>query len=216
MSIPVAPLAPLKTRQRRLKVGPLDVVAVEAADVDAAIDSAIAHALPAPYGAVTWGAAVVVADLVRQRVQPGRRVLDVGIGTGLVSCVAALGGADVLGIDIDDVALSLARASAAANGVKVRLHPFDITSAVPLPKADLVVIADLLYETELAIAAADRVAESLGSGARVLVGDPGRDGRRAFEARLATHGLTAVFVDHVVPPFDSDRESIVGVAEWLP
>lgn len=214
MNVPIAPPAPLQTRMRKLRVGPLEVMVAEAADVDAAIDSAIAHALPAPYGAVTWGAAVVVAEIVRQQVGPSMSVLDVGVGTGLVSSVAAMRGAEVLGVDIDGVALTLARETAAANHVTVRTEFFDVTAAAPLPKADVVVVADLLYETELAVAVARRVVEALALGARVIVGDPGRDGRRAFEAQLAASGVKAHFVDHVVPAFDSERETSVGIAEW--
>lgn len=50
---------------------------------------------------------------------PGTRVLDVGCGSGALSVVAARGGAEVVAIDIDPVAVDATIANAAANGVSV-------------------------------------------------------------------------------------------------
>jgi ribosomal protein L11 methyltransferase len=68
-------------------------------------------------------------ELLEGLVGPGRRVLDVGCGSGALSVVAARAGADVVAIDIDPVAVDATLANAAANGVEV-----DATTA---PLADL-------------------------------------------------------------------------------
>ena len=53
------------------------------------------------------------------RVSPGMTVLDVGTGSGILSVVAAkLGAARVLGLDIDPVAVRVARENAVVNGVE--------------------------------------------------------------------------------------------------
>jgi ribosomal protein L11 methyltransferase len=59
---------------------------------------------------------------------PGRRVLDVGCGSGVLAVLAArLGAAEVVGVDVDPEAVRATEANAAANGVaalvSARLDP---------------------------------------------------------------------------------------------
>ena len=57
------------------------------------------------------------------RLEPGRRVLDVGCGTGVLSFVAALSGAEsVLGIDVEPLAVSSATRNAGLNGLTAACH----------------------------------------------------------------------------------------------
>lgn len=60
--------------------------------------------------------------LLEEHVRPGARVLDLGAGSGILAIAAALlGAAEVLALDIDPVAVRVARANAAANGVDGRV-----------------------------------------------------------------------------------------------
>ncbi len=52
------------------------------------------------------------ADFVLRYVSPGASVLDAGCGTGRVGIELALRGCDVVGVDLDDDMLALARAKA--------------------------------------------------------------------------------------------------------
>ena len=63
---------------------------------------------------------------------------------------------------------------------------FDIRNlSVPLPPADVVCAADILYEKRTGIALAKRCIEALGRGSRVVIGcSPGRPGRPAFLKEL--------------------------------
>ena len=138
--------APFATKCRVVNVGKKAFTLVEVSDIDSVLADAIDHERPTPYGAVTWTSAIPVAVRVMELCNENMRVLDVGVGTGLVSCAARSCGAQVLGVDIDAVALDLAARSAHANELEIDLAYFYVTSSESLPDADLVVIADLLYE----------------------------------------------------------------------
>ena len=67
-----------------------------------------------------------------QELEP-RSLLDVGCGSGVLSIAAAkLGFAPVLAVDLDEVALEVTRANAAANGV-------DVTVTEGFPRTDVAV-----------------------------------------------------------------------------
>jgi ribosomal protein L11 methyltransferase len=74
---------------------------------------------------------------LEEYVQPGDHVLDVGTGSGILSIAAAkLGAGKVVALDIDNVALEIARENAARNGVQeiISLHR---ASVHPLSASDL-------------------------------------------------------------------------------
>ena len=104
----------------------------------------------------------------------GRRVVDLGCGSGLGAVAAArCGASDVLAADVDRIALIAAAMNAAENGVGLATTSADLLAAPP-PPLDVLLIGDLFYERELArraLAFADAAAQS---GAVVLCGDPQR------------------------------------------
>lgn len=157
----------------------------ELADMDAALDHAVATGGRAPYGGVLWDAAPCVAQVLGAMNLLGLRVLELGCGTGLVSLACARAGAHVVATDVDETALEATRQGATRAGLGVETRVLDLQAPGPLPAADLVVAADLMYEPALATALAARVAEALARGARVVLGDPGRVGRGAFVEELA-------------------------------
>ena len=68
----------------------------------------------------------VIEDLVRRSSPPPGSMLDVGTGSGILSIAAAkLGVENIVGIDIDPVAVSYARKNAAINGVAHRVEVRD-------------------------------------------------------------------------------------------
>jgi ribosomal protein L11 methyltransferase len=68
----------------------------------------------------------------------GRRVIDVGTGSGVLAIAAAkLGAADVVALDHDPDALVNARDNAAANGASIDIREADL-AALRLPPADIV------------------------------------------------------------------------------
>jgi hypothetical protein len=81
----------------------------------------------------------------------------------------------------------------------------------PLPPADIVVAADIMYEPMTGRALAYRAVEALRRGSRVLVGDsPGRAGRPAFLAALQELGITdALFVNTVGQTCSGPRHDLI-------
>jgi len=128
---------------------------------------------PPPFWAVAWlgGQALARYVLDHPSEVAGRRVLDLGSGSGLVAIAAALVGASsVLAADVDPSCATVIPVNAAHNGVIIDVCPEDPLTADP-PDVDVILAGDVWYERDLA----ERVVTWLGqSSARVLLGDPGR------------------------------------------
>jgi predicted nicotinamide N-methyase len=132
--------------------------------------------VPPPYWAFAWAGGQALArylidnpDLVA-----GRRVLDLGSGSGLVAIAAAkAGAAHVLAAEIDALALAAIGLNAAANAAELETTGADLLDEPP-GRSDIVLIGDLFYERPLAgrvLAFADA---ARAHGAVVLAGDPRR------------------------------------------
>jgi predicted nicotinamide N-methyase len=129
-----------------------------------------------PYWAYAWAGGAVLARYILDKpsVVAGKRVLDLGAGSGLVGIAAAKGGAGaVIAAEIDRngaVALGL---NAAANGVAIGIAGEDITAGPP-PAVDLVLAGDVFYEQEVGQRMIPFLDRCLAAGIEVLIGDPGR------------------------------------------
>ncbi|MET3665048.1 50S ribosomal protein L11 methyltransferase [Caulobacter sp. 1776] len=129
-----------------------------------------------PYWARPWGGGLALARHVldHPEVVAGKRVLDLGAGSGLVAIAAALAGAgEVSAADVDPYAVRATRLNAAANGVAVEAIHDDLTAAEP-PDVDLILVGDLFYDPDLAARVSGFLARCLASGIEVLIGDPWR------------------------------------------
>lgn len=129
-----------------------------------------------PYWARPWGGGLALARRVLDDRQAflGKRVLDLGAGSGLVAIAAALAGARaVRAADVDPYAISATRLNAAANGVAVETVHGDLTTGDP-PDADFVLVGDLFYEAALAAKVTAFLERCVAAGVQVLIGDPWR------------------------------------------
>jgi len=169
-----------------------------------------------PYAGILWPSSIALARAIVPEIEAGMHVVDAGSGTGLISLAAARRGAEVLALDHDPVALQLLAAAAARQSLHVATAVFDLTSAQPLPRCDVMIFSDLLYQRDFALMVAGRAVEAVRQGARVLVGDPGRIGRDAFVAAVAAHGLATQFVPVRVEVPEEQREELIGIARLLP
>ncbi len=131
-----------------------------------------------PYWAYLWAGGMALAHHLRAQPQTvaGKRILDLGAGSGLVGIVAAqAGAAAVFAAEIDSMGQVATAMNAAANGVEVSVIGDDLLAdSASRPRVDVILVGDLFYDQGLT----DRVTAfldiCLASGTSVLIGDPGR------------------------------------------
>jgi predicted nicotinamide N-methyase len=129
-----------------------------------------------PYWAFPWAGGMALARYIldRPEVVAGRRILDLGAGSGLVGIAAArAGAASVMASDIERYAVAAIGLNAAANGVTITAIGDDLTAGAP-PPVDLVAVGDLFYDHHLALRVVAFLDRCRASGIDVLIGDPGR------------------------------------------
>jgi predicted nicotinamide N-methyase len=128
--------------------------------------------VPPPYWAFAWAGGQALARYVLDnpaRVR-GRRLLDIGSGSGLVAIAAKkAAAAHVSAAEIDPFACAAIRLNANANGCDIAVRCEDLIGSAGA--WDLILVGDLFYERPLA----ERLLAWLGeSRAEILLGDPGR------------------------------------------
>jgi predicted nicotinamide N-methyase len=161
---------------------------------------------PPPYFAFPWvgGQAVARYLLDHSEVVRGKRVLDVGTGSGIVAIAAArAGAASVVATDIDPRAIAAARANATLNAVGIEVVERDVLDGDV--DADVITIGDLCYEQPLARRTLAFVHRS---SAIVILGDAGR-------AYFDPAGLTRVASYDVPTTADLEGREIRAAAVYL-
>ncbi|WP_412741031.1 class I SAM-dependent methyltransferase [Krasilnikovia sp. MM14-A1259] len=135
---------------------------------------------PPPFWAFAWAGGQALARhlLDHPEIVRSRRVLDLASGSGLVAIAAALAGAaQVRAVDVDPAACAAVLRNAAANRVDVRVAAAD-AGAAPDPEdtaePEVVLAGDAFYSPSVAPRMTRALRRAARSGARVLVGDPGR------------------------------------------
>jgi len=132
--------------------------------------------LPPPFWAFAWAGGQALARYLLDTPETvrGKRVLDVGCGSGLVAIAAMKAGAmQVTGADVDLFALAAIAINAQVNGVEVFVTGDDLIGG-PHPAVDFVTVGDLFYERDLSQRLLAWLDGFLALGVPVIVGDPGR------------------------------------------
>lgn len=132
--------------------------------------------LPPPFWAFAWAGGQALARYLLDHPQEvaGKRVLDFAAGSGLVGIAAMkAGAASVLCADIDPFCAAAVAANAAANGVAPEFTAEDLLDDPP-PPVDVIWAGDVCYEKPMTDRVLAWLAQAKASGARVLIGDPGR------------------------------------------
>jgi predicted nicotinamide N-methyase len=145
-----------------------------------------------PYWAELWPSARVLAERLLSTDGAGKRLLELGCGSGLVTTCAAMAGYEVCASDYYDDALLFARVNAWRQGehrIKTRLLDWRNMPA-RLPRFEVVVASDVLYERPYGALVARVLSATLAPGGQAIIADPGRVGRDDFIATLTAEALT--------------------------
>jgi predicted nicotinamide N-methyase len=147
-----------------------------------------------PYWAELWPSALILAEHVAAMAGAGRSLIELGCGAGLVSTSAGLSGFDVTATDYYEDALRFATVNAVRNGAPVpRTLMLDWRDLPPtLPRFDVVLASDVLYERPYGPIVARAIEASLGTGGVAFLADPGRIGREDCIRSLGELGLGVV------------------------
>ncbi|ESR22569.1 class I SAM-dependent methyltransferase [Lutibaculum baratangense] len=132
--------------------------------------------LPPPFWAFAWAGGQALARYILDNPETvsGRRVLDLGAGSGLVAIAAMkAGAASALAADTDPWAEAAVALNASLNGVAVTSSTQDMLDG-GTEGFDLVAVGDLFYERPLAARVLAFLDRAMEAGAGVLVGDPDR------------------------------------------
>ncbi|HEY4125010.1 MAG TPA: methyltransferase [Rhizomicrobium sp.] len=128
--------------------------------------------VPPPYWAFAWAGGQALSRYILDHPHEvaGKHVLDFGSGSGMISIACMMAGAaHVLAADIDVYAVNSIALNGEANNVHVEVTSDDLIGRDCV--WDVILVGDMCYERPLA----ERLLAWLqGSGARVLLGDPGR------------------------------------------
>ncbi|MFM2421774.1 MAG: hypothetical protein RL291_304 [Pseudomonadota bacterium] len=132
--------------------------------------------VPPPFWAFAWAGGQALARYVLDTpdVVSGKRVLDLGAGSGLTAIAPLLAGAQrAFAADIDEVALIAAHLNADANSVSLETGSADLLDG-SADAYDVICIGDLFYERQLAERVLGLVDRAKAAGKTVLIGDPQR------------------------------------------
>lgn len=159
-----------------------------------------------PYWADLWPSAIALAKHISAHDLTGQRVMELGCGLGLPGIAALSRGADVLAADHYEAALDFATYNARANlGVDLghqlkTLHLDWRTPPGNLPRFDLVLAADVLYDKMNSAPLANFVPKLLDPDGQLLLADPRRDYAGTFLEAMEQRGFEqsaeSVTVEH--------------------
>lgn len=165
-----------------------------------------------PYGIVLWPAAIALAHEVSSRPVAGKRVLELGAGTGLPGIVAASLGARVRQTDKQEDALYLSKMNAERNEVStIEHHLGDWTAWDDTELYDLILGADVLYADTMHPHLRRIFESNLAPSGTILLSDPFRKESFALLEAMEASGwrvMMSKWTVGVKPP-----ERSVGVFE---
>ncbi len=149
-----------------------------------------AAGVPLPYWAFAWAGGQALARYLLDHPEQvsGKKLLDIGAGSGLEAIAAAKAGADVTAADTDPFAVAATQMNAALNDVSLCATSEDLVGVSG--EWEIIMVGDLFFELPLAREMEAWLRERHQAGIKVLIGDPQRTylPRQGLE-KLATYAV---------------------------
>jgi methyltransferase-like protein 23 len=169
-----------------------------------------------PYGVALWSAAIALAHDVAARAEAlrGRRVLELGAGTGLPGIVASSFGGRVLQTDRHELAMAICRRNGERNGAgAIEYRVADWARWDDAGRYEWIIGSDVLY-AEAAHPHLRRIFETnLAPGGRILISDPFRSASLRLLESLQESGWAIEFSKWSVGEAEDPRP--IGVFELV-
>ena len=93
-----------------------------------------------------FGSSKVFAGFLKQQPLAGKKLLEVGCGSGLLSLVAAKSGAGVTAVDINPTAIACSRANAQNNHLRIEVVHSDIFQNLQQEAYDIIIVNPPFFE----------------------------------------------------------------------
>ncbi|MBA3579012.1 MAG: methyltransferase domain-containing protein [Gemmatimonadaceae bacterium] len=144
-----------------------------------------------PYWADIWPSSMMLAERLLEEKGAGRTLIELGCGSGLCACAAALSGFDVLATDYYDDALRFTELNTRVNAGSAAKTMHVDWSAIPADVGtfDVVLAADVMYEPRYPAMVASAIERLMAAGGQAIVADPGRIAFPDFIAECSARGL---------------------------
>lgn len=144
-----------------------------------------------PYWADIWPSSMMLAERLLEEKGAGKSLIELGCGSGLCACAAALSGFDVLATDYYDDALLFTELNTRVNARRPARTRHVDWSAIPadLGTFDVVLAADVMYEPRYPAMVASAMDRLMAEAGHALIADPGRIAFPDFLTEIAARGL---------------------------
>lgn len=198
----------IRYRYQSFRVGDVDIRLRVPRDMEHFNDSDRAHALGIrqdafPFFGVVWESGELLARLMLDYDVRGKRVLEIGCGMALASHVLNLRGADITAMDIHPLVAEFIEYNAALNsGPAIPFVAASWSDGLPgADQFDLIVGSDILYEPKHVRTLPDFIDHHLAAHGEVLLINPDRGQREAFQDALEEKGfICEVLPDELINP----------------
>ena len=147
---------------------------------------------PLPYGIALWASTIALGQEIVSRAKEfsGKRVLELGAGTGMPGIIAAsLPVEKVVQTDKNNLAMSLCKRNCELNAVKTIEHRLeDWTNWNDTDKYDWIIGSDILYSMDMHPYLLRIFESNLSPDGRVLISDPFRGGSITLFESMEANG----------------------------